>query len=257
MKSLKEQLLEKLGISEQSLEAKIAEKRLEAQSPSKREAEQRAATEHLSRAPRYPGAHALTMAEARSILAGIPDPPANPQVDGIFDPETLTLPSVQQWRGDIVLQSLHLPAEGSNLFVEGSLSVTGILKQDFRAGHLLVLGDLSVRHLVTSAEIACTGNLSVSGVLFGNCTNYGTNVWGRASAKVLISAKEHHFSFWGNHEVELMIDVSGDTPNLAGHHYNGDTMHEVLHPDFGDGYDEERVVELIRKRDTVLLHRPD
>ena len=34
--------------------------------------------------------------------------------------ETFTLPSVQIVRGDLSVDALHLPAEGSNLFVDGT-----------------------------------------------------------------------------------------------------------------------------------------
>ncbi len=255
MGSIKDELrarLEKLGISAEEFDAKIAERKQARESPERLEAEQRAATAHLETAPRYDRADVLTLSEAKEILRSVPALPDNPKVEGVFDPETMLLPSVQRIRGPVTLDELHLPAEGSNLFVEGSLTVEGIIAQDFRAGGLLVLGDLKARHIVTCAAIACTGDLTVSDALFGNCTNYGTNVWGRARAKVLVSAKEHIFSFWGGHDIEMMIDVYGDTPNLEGHHYTEETMHEVLHPDFGDGFDERQVLALLRRLDTVL-----
>lgn len=252
MSTLSDELARRLGISKEAFEARAAEKKREGALAARRDAEQRAATEHLLRAPRYPGAQPMTLAEARALLAKVPPLPANPAVDGLFDPETFTLPSVQWIDGAVELDELHLPAGGSNLIVAGALTVRGTLKQDFRAGGLLVLGDLRARHLVTTAELACTGDLTVDGVLFGNCTNYATNVWGKARAQVLISAKEHAFCFWGGHLAECTVDVEGGAPNLGGGQYTAATMHEVLDPDFGDGRDEAQVSALLRRRDTAL-----
>ena len=252
MGTLSDELARRLGISKEAFEARAAEKKRERDLTARRDAEQHAATEHLARAPRYPGAHPLSLAEARALLAKVPPLPTNPAVDGLFDPETFTLPSVQWIEGSVELDELHLPAGGSNLFISGALTVRGILQQDFRAGGLLVLGDLRARHVVTTGELACTGDLTVDGVLFGNCTNYATNVWGQARAQILISAKEHAFCFWGGHQQTLTVDVEGGAPNLGGGQYNGDTMHQVLDPDFGDGHDEARVAALLRRRDTAL-----
>jgi len=249
---MKEELAKRLGISLEEFEAQVAKKAKEKQSSERLEAEEKAAGGHVSSAPLYPGAEVLSMARAREILSGIPPLPENPEVDGVFDPEVLTLPSVQLIRGPLELDSLHLPAEGSNLFIDGTLTVKGILKQDFRAGGLLVLGDMVASHIVTTGEIDCTGSLNVKGVLYGNCTNYGTNVWGPARLKTVMSAKEHYFCFWGGREIETLIDVYGDTPNLEGADYDGSCMEEFLHSDIGDGYNEEVVFELLKRYGTIL-----
>lgn len=249
---MKEELARRLGLSPAAFEAKGAERKATERRAEQHAAEQRAAAEHLLVAPPYPGARGMSLAEARAVLAKVPPVPDDPQVEGIFDPETFTLPSVQCVEGPLELPELALPAEGSNLLIVGSLAVHGLLHQAFRGGHLLVLGDLHARHLVTTGEIACVGALTVEGVLYGNCTNYSTNVWGPARASVIISAKEHAFCFWGGVTAPLIIDVSGGAPNLAHATHGGDSMHQVLHPDLDDGYDERRVVELLRRRDSVL-----
>lgn len=252
MGSLTDELARRLGLSTADFQAKIAAQKSAERVAERHAAEERAAAAHLAQAPQYPGARGLTLAEARAVLAQVPPLPANPSVDGLFDPETFTLPSVQYHEGPLELPSLELRAGGSHLFVNGSLTVHGILQQEFRAGHLLVLGDLRARHLVTTSELACTGSLEIDGLLFGNCTNYSTNVWGPARADVLISAKEHAFCLWAGASARLVIDVTGGAPNLAHATHTGDTMHEVLHPDFGDGYDEQRVAALLRQLGTVL-----
>ena len=170
----------------------------------------------------------------------------------MYSTSTFGLLGVQIVRGPLKLDEFHMPKDGSNLFVEGSLSVEGIFKQDFGAGHLLVLGDLVASHVVTTSEIGCTGDLRVSGTLYGNCTNYGTNVWGKTAAHTVMSAKEHYFSFWGGSAIELLIDVYGDTPNLGSQDYSGTTMAEILNSEVSDWYNEDEVFELLKRSDTIL-----
>jgi len=246
MGSLKDELAKKLNVpvdQQSSLDAKKF---------AREAAKERAAAEHAAVASRYPGAEVLSLAQARELLAKVDPTTANEEIDGVFDPETFTLPSVQRVKEAMVVDEFRLPPSGSNLVVEGSLTVNGVLKQDFRAGGLLVLGDLVADHIVTTGEIACTGAMTVQGVLYGNCTNYGTNVWGRTRAKVVMSAKEHLFSFWGGQDVDVLIDVYGDTPNLDGRNYDGKTMGEILISDVGDGYDEDVVFRLLKERGTIL-----
>lgn len=250
--SISDELAKRLGLSKEAFVAKVDAQKTAERLAARRNAEERAAAQHAAAAPRYPGARALSLAEARAVLADVPSPPPNPCVEWIFDPETFTLPSVQWVDGPLELSELVLPAEGGHLFVGGSLTVRGLLQQDFRAGHLLVLGDLRAGHIVTTGEIACTGALEVEGLLFGNCTNYATNVWGPARADVLVSAKEHAFCFGSGVQARLVVDVTGGAPNLERTTHDGCSMHEILHDDFGDGYDERRVAELVRRRGTVL-----
>ncbi len=252
MSSLVDELARRLGIPKAEFEAKVAEKKAAARSAERLAAEEQAAEVHLAETPRYPGARSATLAEARALLAQLPPLPTNPAVEGIFDPETFTLPSVQLAEGPLELPSLELLAGGSHLFVTGSLTIHGMLRQEFRSGHLLVLGDLSARHVVTTSELACTGALEIAGVLYGNCTNYSTHVWGPARADVILSAKEHDFCFWAGCDARYIVDLTGGAPNLANATHTGDTMHQVLHPEFGDGYDELVVAALLTRMDTVL-----
>ena len=86
--------------------------------------------------------------------------------------------------------------------------------QTVRAGFLVVFGDLDAGDIATTAMIFVTGNLTVRGTLFGNCTNYMTSVLGHTRAKVLISAKEHYYCLYGGRTIERIVDVAGNTPNL-------------------------------------------
>lgn len=248
MSNLRDQLAKHLGMSRQQAEAKAAEDNQSA----RRDAEQKSATEHGRAAPRYLDAELLSLDDARKILTNAPQRPATLEIEGEFDPELYLLPSVQHIDHDVVVDDLRLPAEGSNLIIEGNLTVKGILKQDFRAGALLVMGDLQAGHVLTTGELACAGELRVDGLLYGNCTNYGTNVWGKTTAPTVISAKHHYFSFWGGHDIGVLIDVEGDTPNLDARNYDGATMAEVVLPEFEDGFDDMAVFELVQHHGTVL-----
>jgi hypothetical protein len=252
MGNLVDELAKLTGVDPEKLRTKMASEATQERKAKRRAAEAEAAIEHSSQAPRYPGAEVLPLEEAREILESLDAPPANPKVDGVFDIETFTLPSVQIVRGDLSTGALHMQAEGSNLFVDGSLRVDGILKQDFRAGGLLVMGDIHAKHVVTTAEMACTGDLTVEGTLYGNCTNYGTNVWGRTKAKTVMSAKEHYFSFWGGADLDLLIDVYGDTPNLEEHDHCSSSMDEILRPEVGDAYEESVIFELLQAHGSIL-----
>ncbi|MFK8003781.1 MAG: hypothetical protein AB8H86_29735 [Polyangiales bacterium] len=240
MGDLQSELLRKLGISPSAEPARSAlARRFTAEA-------RRARTKHERSARLYPGGEFVEAGELISILESVPEPPSTPLVEGDFDPDVFTARSTQVIRGDHSGDSLRMRAEGSDLIVMGNLFLNASLKQDFRGGALLVLGSLHAKSIVSTGEIDVVGDVEVADVLFGNCTNYGTNVWGRADVRVLVSAKGHHFSFWGGAQCEVIVDVEGATPNLKGCTFDGESMHQLLHGSF-DGHDEDHAYELIRR----------
>lgn len=152
--------------------------------------------------------------------------------------------------GDLVTDKLHLTADGPSLVVEGNLVVEDLLVQEFRAGFLIVFGNLNAKNIASSGQIFVTGNLSVGDTLFGNCTNYGTDVLGKTRARVLVSAREHYFGLYGGHSIERIVDVYGDTPNLGDVTLAKDALVDGI--DFG--FDEVAVVTRLRAGQSLLRH---
>jgi hypothetical protein len=215
-------------------------------------AEQDAATKHLASARRYPAAKPILLSDVRALFSPyrkrFEELERGAQIDGVLDPEIFILPSAQIIDGDLVLDELVLEAEGSNLLVRGDVTIKGILRQQFRAGGLVVFGRLSARHIVTTGKLMCFGDLDVPGTLYGNCTNYETDVLGRANVGTLISVKEHLFSFWGRSVVGGILDVQGATPNLDRY---GFSETRQLRPDVLDLFDVETVVATLRAHDSL------
>lgn len=201
----------------------------------------------------------ITEEEARALVSQYQDAfdkaTESSSVDGVIDPEVLLSSKVEYVDGDLTLDDLHLSGECPSLLVKGNLTIQRTLKQDFRAGSLYVLGDLRARHIVTTSEMVVTGGLTVQGVLYGNCTNYSTNVLGPVEVGVLVSAKEHYFCFYGDKKAGLIIDVYGDTPNLDDRQYDRESMGEVLLEEIGDIYEENAIHELLLRHDTLLRTR--
>ncbi len=220
----------------------------------KREAAQDdAATKHLASARRYPSAAPIKLSEVRALFstfhAHFAELQQAARIDGVLDPEIFTLPSAQISDGDLTLDDFRLEGEGSNLIVRGNLTVKGILRQEFRAGGLVVFGRLSARHIVTTGKILCLGDLEVPGTLYGNCTNYATDVLGRARVGTLISVKEHLFSFWGGWSVGRVIDVKGGTSNLD---QSGPAETRSLRSEVEDLFEDEVVVATLRAHNSLL-----
>jgi hypothetical protein len=93
-----------------------------------------------------------------------------------------------------------------------------------------------------------TGDLSVTGTLFGNCTNDLTSVLGKTSAKTLVSAKEHYFCFYGGRTIERIVDVYGDTPNLD----DRTDGEDALVDDLDGGHHAESVARRLRVGLSIL-----
>lgn len=147
---------------------------------------------------------------------------ARGDVDGVVDIECWTSGRERRHHaGAPTLDALELPSEGASLFISGDLTVSGSIIQPFRAGFLVVLGNLRARSIVTTAQIVVTGDLVVEDTIYGNCTNYSTSVLGKTTARVLVSAKEHYYCLYGGREIGTIVDVYGDTPNLDDRHRTG------------------------------------
>lgn len=144
--------------------------------------------------------------------------------------------------GHLELDELLLSAGAPTLYVDGDLTVRGLIEHQFRAGNLVVFGNLRAEHLVTTAQVLVTGDLTVRGTLFGNCTNYATTVLGSLSATALIGAKEHLFCVLGQRTVRRIVDVQGGTPYLVG----PSTESESALVDEVDGFDEGLVSARLR-----------
>lgn len=169
-------------------------------------------------------------------------------VDGVIDPVCLSSGALRIHRGDLALEELHLTAECPTLVVEGDLHVAGTIVQAFRAGFLIVLGNVRAKNIVTTALIFVTGDLTVEDTICGNCTNYSTDVLGETKARVLISAKEHYFGLYGGYDIERIVDVYGDTPNLD----DRTDGEEALIDGIDSAFDEDAVAERMRAGDSLL-----
>lgn len=186
----------------------------------------------------------------QSMLNGYADAIARARasdVEGIIDPTCLGSGQLRLHRGDLELDELHLPSESPTLVVNGNLTVTNTIIQEFRAGFLIVFGDVRAKSVVTTALIFITGDLQVD-TLFGNCTNYSTDVLGKTTARVLVSAKEHYFCLYGGRFIERIVDVYGDTPNLEG----GTDGEEALVDGIDSGFDEDAVAVRLRSGGSLL-----
>jgi hypothetical protein len=183
-----------------------------------------------------------------AFAAAIAEAEANEAVDGVIDLDAICSGRARLHEGDLVLDALHLQPGGPSLFVRGNLTVDGLIQQEFRAGFLVVFGDLRARDIATTAQVVVTGDLTVEGTLFGNCTNYLTTVLGKTRAKALVSAKEHYFCLYGGRTVERVVDVYGDTPNLD----DRTDGEEALVDGIDAGHDGEAVAERLSRGLSIL-----
>ena len=107
--------------------------------------------------------------------------------------------------------------------------------------------------MITGAELMVFGNLEVSGVLYGNCTNYETNVLGAARVGTLVSCNEHMFSFWGTRAIGELVplhtppnfDIYGAAPGIR--------TGRAIDPAIGDPYDETAIAAALRVRDDIFV----
>lgn len=220
----------------------------------RRELEEIAASAVLANAPRYPWARAATLAQARALLtehemafsiAG------RGEVEAIIDLEALVAPA-QIADGDVVVDELLLPADGSALYVRGDLTVGERIVQRFRAGSLIVFGSLRARHVITSGQILVTGDLDVAGTLYGNSTSYATIVLGAARIATLISAKQHLFSLLGAFAIGELVDPDHAAPNFSIFARTTPRSSRTIDPAAGDAHDEAAIAAALTTRDDVL-----
>lgn len=256
MSSLKDQLLAKGLAAKPAPATKTATPAPIDPGVARREAEEEAtAAAHAASSPRYPGARIATLAEARAMFAPRAYELRNltGDVEGVVDIETLFLPSVQVIDGDATLDELRLAQEGSNLYVLGNLTIAGRLIQPFRSNALVVFGSLRAHHVITGAELLVFGDLDVSGVLYGNCTNYATNVLGAARVGTLVSCKEHMFSFWGPRAIGELVRRH-TPPNFEIYETApGIRTGRRIDPAIGDPYDEASIAAALHARDDIFV----
>jgi hypothetical protein len=246
------------GLAEAGLVVKTASQQAQARRDDelrkRRELEEEAARVVLANAPRYPWARAATLAEARALLvehemafsiAG------RGEVEAIIDLEALVEPP-QIADGDVVVDELLLPGDGSALYVRGDLTVDKRIVQRFRAGLLIVFGSLRARHLITTGQILVTGDLDVSGTLYGNSTSYATTVLGAARIGTLISAKQHLFSLLGAVSIRELVDPDGGAPNFSIFARTTPRSSRTIDPAAGDAYNEAAIAAALATRDHVL-----
>jgi len=218
-------------------------------------AEEARAADVVAGAPQYPWARPGTLAEVRALLAEhamaftLAD---RGEVEVVIDVAALVNPP-QIADGDVAIEELRLPSEGTALYVRGDLTVTGRIVQRFRGGTLVVFGSLRAHHLVTTGQILVLGDLEVTGTLYGNCTNYATIVLGAARVGTLISAKEHLFSFVGTHEIGELVDVDAHAPNFAIYARATPRSTRTIDPAVGDAHDESAIASALATRDDVLV----
>jgi hypothetical protein len=220
----------------------------------RRAIEEAAAAAVLEHAPRYPWARAATLAEARALLgehAMAFQIAGRGEVEAILDLEALLGPP-QIADGDVELDELLLPSDGSALYVRGDLTVGKRLVQRARAGTLVVLGSLRAHHLITTGPILVTGDLDVTGTMYGNSTSYATTVLGAARIATLISARRHQFSLLGAYQLGALVDPDADAPNFSIFARATPRSSRTIDPAVGDAHDEAAIAAALSTRDDVL-----
>ena len=220
----------------------------------RRAREEEAAAQVLAGVPHYPWARTATLAEVRALLA--PHAMAfsiagRGEIAAILDLEALVGPA-QIADGDVTLDELVLPAEGSALFVRGDLTVRKRIVQRFRAGVLVVVGTLRAHHVITSGHIVVLGDLDVPGTLYGNSTNHSTIVLGATRVGTLIAVKRHGFAPLAAYTIGALVDPDGDAPSMAIFARSAPRSPRGLDPAIGDPHDAAAIADALATRDDVL-----
>ena len=219
------------------------------------DAKEAAAAVVVANAPHYPWARAGTLAEVRALL----DVHANAmaiaesrEIDATIDIAALVNPA-QIADGDQTIDSLLMPAEGTSLYVCGNLTVTNRVVQRFRAGTLVVFGSLRAHHIITTGQILVIGDLDVTGTMYGNSSNYATNVLGAAKVGTLISAKDHLFALLGGYTIGELVALDPPAPNYAIYARSTRLSTRTLDPAVGDAHDAAAVAAALSERNDVLI----
>ncbi|MBC7976630.1 MAG: hypothetical protein H7138_16780 [Myxococcales bacterium] len=246
------------GLAEAGLKVRTASEqqqdRREDEIRKKHAVQEEAAAKVLANVPRYPWARAGTLAEARALLvehqlafsiAG------RGEIEAVIDIEALVAP-VQIADGDVALDELVLPGEGSALYVRGDLTVGKRVVQRFRAGTLIVFGSLRAQHVITTGQILVLGDLHVAGTLYGNSTNYATIVLGETRIGTMIAAKQHLVSPLGAYTIGALVDPDGDAPNFEIFARTAPRSPRGIDPEIGHAQDASAIAEALATRDSVL-----
>jgi hypothetical protein len=246
------------GLAKAGLQVRTASEQQQAKRDdelrARREREEAAAASFLAGVPHYPWARLATLAEIRALLgehALAFSIAGRGEIEAVIDPEALVGPG-QIAEGDVALDELVLPADGSALYVRGDLVIRRRLVQRFRAGALVVVGSLRAHHLVTTGLIVVLGDLEVTGTLYGNSTNYGTTVLGGARIATLIATKRHLISPLADYQIDALVDPDGDAPNFDVFARTTPRSPRAIDPAIGDAQDASAIAEALATRDDVL-----
>ncbi len=219
------------------------------------DAKEAAAAAVVANAPHYPWARAGTLAEVRALLdvhAKAMAIAESQEIDATIDIAALVQPA-QIADGDQVIDSLLMPAEGTSLYVRGNLTVTHRVVQRFRAGTLVVFGSLRAHHIITTGQILVIGDLDVTGTMYGNSSNYATNVLGAAKIGTLISAKEHLFALLGGYTIGELVALDAPAPNYPIYARSTPVSTRTLDPAVGDAHDAAAIAAALSERGDVLI----
>lgn len=136
-------------------------------------------------------------------------------VDSI-DPEVLIdSPDVLVYDGDYEVDALHLEAHTPSVIVMGNLRVRDLLRQDFQAGALTVLGDLHAGTIATEGEIFAGGNIVADQLAYGCSATRGMKSLGRMQTPWLIADRGYVFAPAGGLDAGVFIDLEGGTDELV------------------------------------------
>ena len=246
------------GLSKAGLQVRTATEQQQAQRDDELHARQArdeaAAASFLAGVPHYPWARVATLAEIRALLAEHAlafQIAGRGEIEARIDPAALVHPG-QIVDGDVTLDELVLPAEGSALYVRGDLTVHKRLIQRPRAGLLVVVGALRARHVITTGAILVLGELEVTGTLYGNSTSDDTIALGATRIATLIAAKRHLISPLGSYAIDTLVDPDGDAPNFKIFARTTPRSPRTIDPGIGDAHDASAIAQALATRDDVL-----
>jgi cytoskeletal protein CcmA (bactofilin family) len=257
MGSLKD-LAKLRGLSESGLVARSSEQQNQqrkANEQQQRDSEREAAAaQRISEAPAYPWARPGNLAEVRGLLSPLQtmfNIVGNSEVESLLDADAFIDPP-QIVDGELNIDSLLMPTEGTGVYIRGNLTVTHRIVQRFRAGTLVVLGSLRAKHIITSGQILVTEDLHVSGTVYGNCTNHATSVLGTSTIGTLISAKSHMFALLGAVKIGELLAVDEPAPNFKIYSRCNPMSTRRINPDLADQDDPASVAAALASNDAIL-----
>ena len=125
------------------------------------------------------------------------------------------------------------------VLVEGSLAIEGALTAGNTYGttHLVVLGDLHVRHAVIGGQLLhVQGAFTVDELLWGHARHGELRVDGGLTARVALFTDEYPVQVAGGEQVQFLLDETRGVPSLA--EFGAETAGLVFLPEYFDGIDD-------------------